>query len=256
MKVFRLDNRTSSVKEQVETSVTAVGFFDGVHTGHRKVMMKAKGIAEKEGRKWGVMTFDPHPSVVLKGVENAQYLTPLPVKEKLIEELGADYLFIVPFTKELASLSPQTFVDEYFAGLCIAHVVAGFDFSFGHKGKGNMEIIDQLADGRFTSSTVEEFQEDSEKVSSTRIRKLLDEGEVIAANELLGRSYVIYAKPAGAGELEIPLYYHHPEDGEYEAEVDGERGKVMVKGSRIEWKDGRNKSNGDVPVRFLKELRK
>ncbi|SDJ01006.1 riboflavin kinase / FMN adenylyltransferase [Salimicrobium halophilum] len=238
----------------MEPSVVAVGFFDGVHKGHQHVILKAKEIAEQTGEKWGVMTFDPHPSVVLKGVSNARYLTPLPVKEKLIEDLGADYLFIVPFTKELASLSPKRFVDEFFAGLRISHVVAGFDFSFGHKGKGSMEIIDELADNQFSTTTVKKVEESAEKISSTRIRHLLDAGEISKVNELLGRPYEVRGTHSVDGVIDIPSYYHLPLEGMYQANAEEETVTVTIRQNQIFLDESLSKEGEEINIAFLEKL--
>ncbi|SIS37495.1 FAD synthetase family protein [Salimicrobium flavidum] len=253
MEVIRI-NDDKSAEIQVEESVVAVGFFDGLHTGHQRVILTAKEIAEKEGKKWGVMTFDPHPSVVLKGVEKARYLTPLPVKEKLIQDFGADYLFIVSFTKGLASLSPKNFVDEYFAGLDIVHIVAGYDFSFGHKGKGNMDVIDELAEEQFSTTTVKKVEEGDEKISSTRIRGLLDEGNILKVNELLGRPYEIHGAFTSAGMVDVPDYYHLPGEGRYEAEIEGETVSVKIRGSGVMADPLTSVTKDEVPIYFRKKL--
>jgi riboflavin kinase/FMN adenylyltransferase len=92
----------------------ALGYFDGVHRGHQQVILEAKKKAAQKGICSAVMTFDPHPSVVLgKAVQQIQYITPLEEKIKIIEELGIDYLFIIHFTAEFANLLPQEFIDQY-----------------------------------------------------------------------------------------------------------------------------------------------
>ncbi|WP_347860585.1 FAD synthetase family protein [Salimicrobium sp. PL1-032A] len=253
MKVLRIDEDNKAL-ELLDPSVVAVGFFDGVHKGHQQVICKAKDIAEQTGEKWGVMTFDPHPSVVLKGVSNARYLTPLPVKEKLIEDLGADYLFIVPFTKELASLSPKRFVDEFFAGLRISHIVAGFDFSFGHKGRGNMEIIEELADNQFSATTVRKVEESSEKISSTRIRQLLNSGEITKVNELLGRPYEVRGKQVKPAVIEVPSYYHVPSEADYQVRINGKTMSAAVEEDTVSLSENVSGSNGEIRVVFLEKL--
>ncbi|MFB4475878.1 riboflavin biosynthesis protein RibF, partial [Oceanobacillus caeni] len=96
---------------------------------------------------------------------------------------------IIDFNKEFSKLSPQEFVDQFIIGLNIKHLVAGFDYTFGHKGKGNMENIAEYTRDKFSYTTVEKVSLDHEKVSSTRIRKLLREGNIEEANELLTRPF-------------------------------------------------------------------
>jgi riboflavin kinase / FMN adenylyltransferase len=168
----------------------ALGYFDGVHRGHQQVILEAKKKASQMGICSAVMTFDPHPSVVLgKAVQQIQYITPLEEKIKIIEELGIDYLFIIHFTAEFANLLPQEFIDQYVIGLNVRHVVAGFDFSYGRMGKGTMETLPFHSRDQFSYSIVPKFTQGDEKVSSTRIRNLLREGKTDSLLSLLGRYY-------------------------------------------------------------------
>lgn len=169
----------------------ALGYFDGVHLGHQQVIKAAKQIADAKGLKSAVMTFDPHPSVVLgKSVQHIEYITPLDEKVKVIEKLGVDYLFVVNFTVEFSNLLPQEFVDQYLIGLNAEHVVAGFDYSYGKMGKGTMETLQFHSRKRFDFTVVPRQSTGSEeKISSTLIRTLLREGKVDEMPSLLGRFY-------------------------------------------------------------------
>nr|WP_256521702.1 bifunctional riboflavin kinase/FAD synthetase [Halobacillus sp. A5] len=181
-----------SLPPHLSPSALAVGFFDGVHKGHQQVILTAQRKASELGVQSAVMTFDPHPSVVLnRSVEKAKYITPLKEKEQIIENLGIDTLFVVHFDRQLASLPPEDFVESYFISLNVRHVAAGFDFTFGFKGKGTMHLLPEYAQGRFTTSTIEQVSDEGEKISSTRIRRLLDEGNVSAAGQLLSRPLTI-----------------------------------------------------------------
>ncbi|RWZ60907.1 riboflavin biosynthesis protein RibF [Halobacillus fulvus] len=187
----------------VEPSAVAVGFFDGVHKGHQRVIETAQREAKEKGLKSAVMSFDPHPSVVLKkGKVHARYITPLPEKEKILKKMGIDYFFVITFNQELAQLAPQTFVDHFFVNLQIRHVVAGFDFSYGHKGRGSMETLPDHARGRLTHTIISKVEEDEEKISSTRIRQLLDHGYVEEAESLLGRPFSVVGDVKGTNEVQ------------------------------------------------------
>lgn len=192
MKTFRLSESSKGKSLNIEPSVAAVGFFDGIHQGHQEVIETAQQKANELGLKSAVMTFDPHPSVVLKkDKQHAHYITPLHEKQQILEDMGVDYLFVITFDTSLATLSPQQFVDDYFVGLEVKHVVAGFDFSYGHKGQGSMETLPEYAKGRLTQTIVHKVEEGKEKVSSTRIRSLLDHGRVDEVNRLLGRHFSV-----------------------------------------------------------------
>ncbi|WP_026692445.1 bifunctional riboflavin kinase/FAD synthetase [Peribacillus kribbensis] len=170
--------------------VLALGFFDGVHLGHRKVINTAKAKAEELSLPVSVMTFDPHPSEVL-GKKNkvVKYITPLKTKIEIMRELGIDYLFIVHFTEEFAKLLPQEFVDQYLIGLNVKHVVAGFDYTYGKLGKGTMETMPFHSRDQFDSTTVEKLSDNQEKVSSTKIRELMKNGQTEELSRILGRFY-------------------------------------------------------------------
>lgn len=170
----------------------ALGFFDGVHLGHQAVIKSAVDTAKTLGVKSAVMTFDPHPSLVLgKGKKKVFYITPLNQKIQFLQKLGVDDIFIVRFTSEFSQLSPVQFVDLFIKGLNVKHVTAGFDYSFGAFGKGNMDVMKMLGKDAFGVTVIEEQITGNEKISSTKIRQLLVEGEMEEIISLLGRPYQI-----------------------------------------------------------------
>lgn len=176
--------------EELPETVSAIGFFDGIHQGHQKVITTAVKEAEKKGMDSAVITFHPHPSVVLKkNTKQVQYITTLKEKQEVLQELGVDRLYIITFNDQLSKLSPQEFVDHFIIGLHIKHLVAGFDYSFGYKGKGNMNNISDYSNEKFTWQKIDEVSLDDEKVSSTRIRQELKEGNVDKVHQLLNRPY-------------------------------------------------------------------
>jgi len=190
LEVVSLSYPISLEKIEFPPLAMALGYFDGVHSGHQQVILEAKNQADDKGLKSAVMTFEPHPSVVLgKTTKQFQYITPLSEKVKIIEDLGIDYLFIVEFTPEFASLLPQEFIDQYVIGLNVRHVIAGFDFTYGRMGKGTMETLPFHSRDQFSYTVVPKFVQGDEKVSSTRIRRLLQAGETIELPILLGRYY-------------------------------------------------------------------
>lgn len=179
-------------KESIPNTVAAIGFFDGIHIGHQKVIDQAKLLAKEQDVKSAVITFDPHPSVVLKKEKtDVQYLTPLTVKKSLMEQLDVDYLYIIRFDKTLSQLSPKEFLEHFIVGLNIDHLVAGYDFSFGFKGAGNMSNIQTFIDKPLAITKVEKISYHDQKVSSTRIRSLLKEGNLELTEKLLGRPYSV-----------------------------------------------------------------
>lgn len=188
MRTFKLTYPHSFSPTDMPETVSAIGFFDGIHKGHQKVIGKAVEIAKEKNMESAVITFHPHPSVVLKkGQVHVQYITPLREKHEILQQMNVDRLYIIKFNPELSKLSPQEFVDHFIVGLNIKHLVAGFDYSFGHKGEGNMSNIDKYTKDRFDYTVIDKVTMDDEKVSSSRIRELLKQGDVETVHQLLGR---------------------------------------------------------------------
>jgi riboflavin kinase / FMN adenylyltransferase len=179
-------------QQSKEKQVMALGFFDGVHYGHQKVIRTAKMLAEEKGIKSAVMTFHPHPSVVLnKNKKDIAYITPLSEKIEMLRRLEIDYCYVVKFTPEFASLTPQEFVDQYIIAFNVKHIVAGFDFTYGSLGRGTMETMPFHSREQFDQTTVGKVEKDEQKISSTLIRQLIVEGNVERIPSYLGRLYEV-----------------------------------------------------------------
>ncbi|MGG0777713.1 bifunctional riboflavin kinase/FAD synthetase [Bacillus rugosus] len=192
MKTIHITHPHHLIKEEQAKSVMALGYFDGVHLGHQKVIGTAKQIAEEKGLALAVMTFHPHPSHVLgRDQEPEDLITPLEDKINQIEQLGTEILYVVKFNEVFASLSPKQFADQYIIGLNVQHAVAGFDFTYGKYGKGTMETMPHDLDGKAECTMVEKLTEQDKKISSSYIRTALQNGDVELANTLLGQPYFI-----------------------------------------------------------------
>jgi riboflavin kinase / FMN adenylyltransferase len=176
-------------KGPLNDCVMALGYFDGIHLGHQKVIKTTKEIADKANLETAVMTFDPPPAVVLGHKPKMSYITPISDKEKLIESLGVDTLYVVRFTLSFANLTPQEFIDNYIIALRAKHVVAGFDFTYGRLGKGTMETLSFHSRGQFDHTIVHKVEEEKRKISSTIIREFIQNGEVEVLPNYLGCFY-------------------------------------------------------------------
>ncbi|GHC75218.1 riboflavin biosynthesis protein [Nocardiopsis terrae] len=170
-------------------SVVAVGVFDGVHRGHQAILASARAHGRELGLPVVVVTFDPHPQRVLRGV-TPPVLTPVGRRVELMEPFGVDAVCVLPFSEELSSLSAEGFVQRVLVDrLAAAAVVVGEDFRFGHRAAGNVAVLAELGERYdFTADGVRLVAE-GETITSTRIRSLLDEGDVAAAADLLGRPH-------------------------------------------------------------------
>ncbi|MCK6257055.1 bifunctional riboflavin kinase/FAD synthetase [Fictibacillus sp. KIGAM418] len=192
MKTITLSHPHQLNMNELPPTVMALGYFDGIHKGHQKVIGTAAEIAKEKKAVSAVMSFHPHPSVVLgKKEAHVSYLTPLEKKEALLRDMGIDIFYLVEFNEEFASLAPLTFIQEYLIGLNVSHVVAGFDYTYGKFGKGDMAKMAEYANGQFSQTVIGKMQINGQKISSTLIRNLLKEGAVDQIPEYLGRPYSI-----------------------------------------------------------------
>jgi riboflavin kinase/FMN adenylyltransferase len=188
MRIFEITYPHSLLLEELPETVAAIGFFDGIHKGHQELINTAIKEAGNKEMESAVITFHPHPSVVLKkDTQHVQYITPLSEKIKILQQMEVDRLYVITFNQQLASLSPEEFISHFIEGLNIKQIIGGFDYTFGHKGKGNMDLMKQYAKGRFEVTTIGKVVMDDEKVSSTKIRKLMKAGKIKKANALLNR---------------------------------------------------------------------
>lgn len=192
MNVVHLRYPYQLINDTTDAYSLALGFFDGVHLGHQAVIKQAVATAKEQNLTPAVMTFDPHPSIVLGGrSENVFYITLLPEKLRLLEALGVETVFIVQFTSDFAKLSPQDFIQAFIRDMNVKHVTAGFDFSFGCKGAGKMTDMAALSNGDYDVTVVDKHTIAEDKVSSTRIRRTLESGDMEAALTFLGRPFTV-----------------------------------------------------------------
>ena len=205
----------TSIQGSANPNVMALGFFDGLHQGHRKVIQTALQKAKEKKVQLAVMSFFPHPKTVISnGKKQVCYLMPLAEKEKLLEQLGVDLFYIVQFDKEFASLSPQQFVSQYLVKLGVVHAVAGFDFSYGSRGLGNLDRLKNDSGGLIEVTKVEKVECQGEKISSTCIRERLVKGLVEEIPHFLGRPYEVKGN-WDEFSIHIESYYTLPAPGCY-----------------------------------------
>jgi len=185
----------SKYKEEYPTVIT-IGTFDGVHIGHRKILDKIINHAKNTELKSSVLTFFPHPRMVLQKDADIKLLNTIDEKVTILERLGLDILIIHPFTKDFSRLSATAFVRDILVNtLNIKKVIIGYDHRFGRNRNAN--ITDLIAFGNALDFTVDEIpaQEiDDVSVSSTKIRKALEEGDIQTANSYLGYEYMLTGK--------------------------------------------------------------
>ncbi|WP_435624411.1 bifunctional riboflavin kinase/FAD synthetase [Flagellimonas sp.] len=182
----------SQFKSTLSTAVT-IGTFDGVHIGHRKILERLINDAKNAGLKSTVLTFFPHPRMVLQKDTDIKLLNTLEEKIDILKELGLDYLIVQPFTREFSRLSATEFVRDILVNsLNTKKVIIGYDHRFGRN--RNASIQDLIGFGSTLDFEVEEIpaQEiDDVSVSSTKIRNALADGDIATANDYLGYPYML-----------------------------------------------------------------
>ena len=185
---------SQALPDRLRGGVVAIGNFDGVHRGHQAVLERALEEARAQGVPALVLTFEPHPRAVFRPDLPLPRITPAPVKARLIRLLGFDAIVEQEFTGEFAGQSADEFIDEVLVRqLGVGHVVTGFDFHFGRNRQGNPAFLVAAAKGRgFGVTQVEAFSDEGgDIVSSSRIRALLEAGDVSQAAGLLGYRFTV-----------------------------------------------------------------
>ena len=173
-----------------KTTVT-LGTFDGVHIGHREILKKVIDRAEQSGEQSSVVTFDRHPSTVLKPDLSPNLLSTLDEKLSLFETIGIDITFVISFTKQIAEMNAEQFMKEYLITcLGMSHFIVGYDHGFGKERKGTSDILRELAHKyNFILEILKPVTYNGMVVNSSIIRSYLSEGKVDSASVLLGTDY-------------------------------------------------------------------
>ena len=178
----------------LQNSVVTIGTFDGVHIGHQAIFKAMRAMAEKTGGPTVVVTFYPHPRQVLNiEVDSLRFICTQEDKIKKIEEFGIDYVVVIPFTKEFANTPSEQFITNFVVEkLHPAMLVVGYDHHFGKNRMGDYEMLCRLGyQYGFSVERIEAQDIEDVAVSSTKIRKVLSEGDVKTARELLGYPYSV-----------------------------------------------------------------
>ncbi len=169
-----------------------VGIFDGVHRGHQKILRTLVSGAHREGVPAVVLTFSPHPAVVLGGKRDFKYLTTPEERLSLLEELGVDYVITQKFDRAFADQTAEDFMAQVVHALDLRHLVIGYDTALGRGREGNAARLSELGKGlNYTVEVIPALSDEFGVISSTRIRSSIASGKVKSAAVDLGRNYEI-----------------------------------------------------------------
>ena len=194
MQVF---HKLDDVPADFGPSFLSVGNFDGVHRAHAHVLGEIVRRARESGGKAVAVTFEPHPSRILRPDAGLKLLTPVPEKLRLLEGTGIDAVLMLPFGRDLSLMTPRQFAERILKKKLHAREVhEGYNFRFGHRAAGDVSLLSQLgAEMGFEVKVYAEEKLRGEPVSSTHIRKLISAGRVSRARHLLARPFCILGAP-------------------------------------------------------------
>lgn len=178
-------------------AVVTIGTFDGVHLGHQKIIARLKKEAERIGGETVIITFHPHPrKVVVDAQQKILLITTIEERIELLSGKGVDHLVIVPFTKGFSELESREYVEDFlYAKFRPSIVIIGYDHKFGRQRKGDYKLLEEYsAKGLFELKEIPQHLINDSTVSSTHIRKSLNEGNIADANKLLGYDFYFDGK--------------------------------------------------------------
>lgn len=190
---MKVHQSIKSFKEKKHSSILTIGTFDGVHIGHQKIIERLNQIKDHKNDRSVILTFFPHPRRVLHHGNEIKMLNTLDEKILLLKKFGLDHLIIEPFTKDFSQLSAMGFVRDILVNqLYIKKLVIGYDHQFGKNREGDFEQLQEfseLYDFKVEKINVQVI--DNVSVSSTKIRKAIESGNMEKANKYLGYPYLL-----------------------------------------------------------------
>lgn len=210
MTVFHRNEKKEPLPENLRGGVIAIGNFDGVHRGHRAVLERALELARSRGVPALVLTFEPHPRTIFKPDEPVFRLSPASLKARLLEAEGFQSVIEYPFDHDFSQRSADEFVKSILSDwLGASAVVTGFDFHFGKDREGGPAFLMEAGKRYgFDVALIDAFRDEgAEVVSSSRVRALLMQGDVVGAAGLLGYRYTVEAKVIKGQQLGRTLGY-------------------------------------------------
>lgn len=215
MKAF---HALSEIPADFDPSVVTIGNFDGVHTGHREILRRVATLASERDLVPVVLTFDPHPAQVLAPHRAPKLISTIPQRLRRMEAQGIQAALLLPFSMDIARLSPEEFARDVLAGTLHARIViVGEDFRFGHKQAGDIATLRTLGEKLgFEVESAGAILRRGERISSTAIRKLVEAGKVSRACRMLGEPFALegpVVKGHGIGKKQtVPTLNLQPEN--------------------------------------------
>ena len=185
--------KTASDYEQIKSSVITIGTFDGVHVGHQQIIHRLVDTARKNDLQALVLTFFPHPRMVIQNDANIKLINTIDEKAKQLEQLGVDHLVVKEFTKSFSRLTALEYVRDILVNkLKVKHIIVGYDHHFGRNRTANINELKEFgAFYDFEVTEIEPQEVDDVAVSSTKIRSAILKGNIPTANKFLGYNFML-----------------------------------------------------------------
>ena len=220
----------------IRNGVATVGSYDGVHRGHRILLDEVVQRAKESNGESVVLTFEPHPRITLGNDEGLRLLSTFEEKCLLLEQVGIDYVVVIPFDEAFSRLSREEFIDDYLVGkLGIKQLIVGYNHHFGHNKAGDHSFL--VEHGALEVVEVAQYTDNGNKVSSTTIRKAVGEGDMALARQLLGHTYIIIGMADAEGRVATDRYKLLPADGRYDCTINGETSVCEICGGVVVQKE-------------------
>lgn len=178
-------------------TIVTIGTFDGVHLGHQKILSRLQQLKQRHGLKTVVLTFEPHPRKILDpDNKNLKLLTLIEEKLDMLENYGVDVAVVYPFDKDFSNIEAVDYIETILLkSLQVKYLVIGYDHHFGRKRGGNISLLQELK-GKYNYEVeeIDALDIDKSAISSSRIRRSLEQGHISMANNFLGHNYFLYAR--------------------------------------------------------------
>ena len=189
---MKVDTIRTQGEQIIDGPVCAcIGYFDGLHRGHRALIDETVSRAKAAGCESALITFSPDPWITIGKMSKVQHLTTMEQRIELAGRMGIDRVIILDFVKAMAELPPKAFIDMLVTHCPLKALICGFDFHYGKFGSGSVETLKAEAAGRFDVVVIEAVNDQGDKISSSRISRCLEQGDVAEAGRLLGYPYEI-----------------------------------------------------------------
>ena len=206
MKIYK------SIQEipKINNPIVTIGTFDGVHQGHRQIINRLNKIKKETGGESFIFTFDPHPRQVLfPNQTDLKLLTLTSEKLNLLEQASIDHVLVYPFTKEFSQQSAHSYIKDILVdAIGVKQLIIGYDHHFGNNREGNIGTLKKYApEYNFLVEEIPPHEIDSINVSSSKIRKALEEGDIETANAFLGYNYFLSGKVVDGKKLGRTIGY-------------------------------------------------